>query len=58
MDPVRILAAILEHLNDTPVQGEQMMTTNPEEIEELEGGAEVRISWGGHDLFDLTIKRV
>jgi hypothetical protein len=58
MNPVRILEVIIEHLNKTAVQGETMLETDADEIEELEDGADVRISWGGKDLFDLTIKRV
>jgi hypothetical protein len=63
MDPVRILETIVKHLNETLVQEQQMLETDFEEImpgddDSPHNEAEVRLSWGGKDLFDLTIKRV
>lgn len=58
MDPVRILQVVIAYLNDHEIDDERMITGAPDEVEEMDDGAEVRISWGGRDLFDLTIKRV
>jgi hypothetical protein len=57
MDPVRILRAfVIDYLNNHPIDGEGL--TSFEEPEGDENEAEVRIGWGGKDLFDITIKRV
>lgn len=58
MDPVRILQVIVENLADNPIDDESLVTGDPEYVEEIDNGAEVRVSWGGPDLFDITIKRV
>jgi|KBSMisStandDraft_5_1062788.scaffolds.fasta_scaffold2107922_1 hypothetical protein len=56
MDPVRILQSLVEHLNENDIDGERLATADdPEGDSET---AEVRISWGGKDLFDLTITRI
>jgi hypothetical protein len=56
MDPVRILAKIVDLLDNTLVQEQEMATSDDPEGDENE--AEVRIGYGGRDLFDITIKRV
>lgn len=56
MDPVRILKLLTEYLEENPIDDESLGS-----IDEPEGddeSAEVRIGWGGRDLFDLTIKRI
>lgn len=58
MEPVRLLQEIVQYLADNNVDEEALVTGEPEYVEEMEGGAEVRISYGGRDLFDITIKRV
>lgn len=56
MDPVRILKEVVDYLNDHLVDGESLVSFD--EVEGTEGDAEVRISYGGRDLFDLRIERV
>ena len=56
MDPVRILQAIVEYLNEHVV--DDMALVSFDEVEGTENDAEVRIGYGGKDLFDLRIERV
>jgi hypothetical protein len=56
MDPVRILQAINEYLVENPIDDERLISADDPEGDEEQ--ATVRISWGGRDLFDLTIVRI
>jgi len=56
MDPVRILQVIDEYLAANPIDDEPLVSADDPDGDD--NGAEVRISWGGRDLFDLTIKRI
>ena len=56
MDPVGILQAITEYLANHPINDENLISADDPEGDDNE--AEVRISWGGRDLFDLRIKRI
>lgn len=58
MDPVRILQVITEVLADRAIDGETPGSVDEPEGDDLGDYAEVRIGWGGRDLFDICIKRV
>jgi hypothetical protein len=56
MEPVRILQALVEYMNEHLIDGQSLVSFD--EVEGTEGDAEVRVGYGGRDLFDLRIERV
>jgi len=56
MDPVRILKALVDYMNEHPIDGQSLVSFD--EVEGTDGDADVRIGWGGRDLFDLHIERI